>query len=49
MREYLNLGEKESDKSVQEIENQIDEKNSEIRDIFAGNLSSVISHYIKYQ
>lgn len=49
VKEYLHLEEKESEQTLREIENQIDDKNIEIRNIFAQNFDAVISHFIKYQ
>jgi hypothetical protein len=43
------LEEKESEQTMREIENQIDDKNLEIREIFARNLQAVVSHFMKYQ
>ena len=38
VKEYLNIGSKESEDSIREIENQIDDKGIEIRNIFSQNL-----------
>ena len=48
VKEYLSLSSNESDDSIREIENQIDDKSMEIRNIFSQNLDSVIEHYVKY-
>ena len=49
VKDHMNLGEKESQESLREIENKIDDKHLEIRDIFSRNNDSVMDHYIKYQ
>ena len=49
VKEHIHFGENGSDEAITEIENQIDDKHMDIRNLFSQNLDTVIEHYVKYQ